>query len=102
MLAGTFVAGVTGFFSARTRVSRVPAWHLMMRMLGVPDLVRVPLWGFLRALIPCSTAPLAGADAWLGAGGEVGAPDRMVAKVLSFVGRVLRLPWNDLSGTKEP
>ena len=102
MSAGHFVAGVTGFFSAGTRVGCVPAWLLVMQMLGAPDLVRVPLRGFLRASIPCSMAPLAGASAWLGARGEVGASDGMVAKVLSFLGRVLRCPQNDPLGTKEP
>ena len=38
--------------------------------------------------------PLAGASAWLSAGGEVGASDRMVAKALSLVLRVLRRPQN--------
>ena len=79
-----------------------PAWLLVMQTLGAPDLVRVLLWGFLQASIPCSTAPLAGAATWFGAGGEVGASDRMVAKNLSFRGRVLRCPHNDPSGTKDP
>ena len=102
MSAGPFVAGVTGFFSAGTRVGRVPALLLVMRTLGSPELVRVPLQGFLRDSIPCSTAPLSGAVAWLGAGGEVGASDGVVAKALSFVGRVIHRPRNDPSGTKYP
>ena len=60
------------------------------------------LWGFLQASLPCSMSPLSGAAAWLGAGGAVGASDGMVAKVLSFGGRVLRRPRNDPFGTKEP
>ena len=92
---GPSVAGVTGFFfSAGTCVGCIPAWLLVMRTLGARDLVRVPLWGLLRASIPCSRSPLSGAAAWLGAGGEVGACDGMFAKVLSFVGRVLRRPQN--------
>ena len=84
MSAVPFVAGVTGFFSAGTRFGRVPAWFLVMRTLGAPDLVRLPLRGFLRALIPCSTAPLAGAAVWIGAKVEGGASDRLVNKELSF------------------
>ena len=57
-------------------------------------MVRMPLWGFLRESIPCSMFPLVGAAAWLGAGGEVGASDGMVATPLSFKGRVLRHPRN--------
>ena len=86
---------MTGFFfSAGNRVGCVPAWLLVMRTLGAPDLVRAPLWGFLRASIPCSMYPLAGAAAWLGSKEEVGASDGMVATALSFVGRVLRHPQN--------
>ena len=102
MSDGTFVAGVTGFFSAGTCVGHVPSWLLVMWTLGAPDRVWVPLQSFLQASIPCSTAPLAGAAAWLSAGGEVGVSDGMVAKALSFVGRVLRRPRNDPSGKKEP
>ena len=80
MSAGPFVVGVMGFFSSGTRVGHVHAWILVMRMLVAPDLVQVLLRGFLRASITCSTAPLAGAAAWLGAGEEVGASDGMVAK----------------------
>ena len=60
---GPFVVGVAGFFPSGTRVGRVPAWLLVTRTLGAPDLVRMPLRGFLRASIPCSTSPLAGAAA---------------------------------------
>ena len=63
MLAGPVVAGETGFFSSGTCVGCVPAWLLVRRTLGAPDLVRVLLWGFLRALLPCSMSPLAGAAA---------------------------------------
>ena len=101
MSAGTFVAGETGFLSARTRVSRGPAWILVMRALGAPDLVQVLLWGFLRASFPCSMAPLAGAAAWLGSGGAVGESEGKVAKAFSFRGRVLRRPRNYPSGTKD-
>ena len=66
----------------------------MTRTLGAPDLVCMPLQGFLRALNFYSTSPLAGTAAWLGAGGEVGASERMVATTLSFVGGVLRRPRN--------
>ena len=51
------------FFPADTHVGRVPAWILIMRTLGAPDLVRMPLRGFLRPSIPCSPSPLAGAAA---------------------------------------
>ena len=95
MSAGLFVAGVTGFFSAGTRVVRVPAWLLVMRTLGAPDLVQVPLRGFLRDSIPSPTAPLAGAAAWLSARGEVGASDRVVTRRRTLGGRVLRCPQND-------
>ena len=99
MSAGLFVAGVTGFFSAGTCVGHVPSWLLVMWTLGAPDRVWVPLQSFLQASIPCSTAPLAGAAAWLSAGGEVGVSDGMV-----------RCPsWEEFSvipgmpeGTKEP
>ena len=94
---GPFVAGVTGFFSTWTHVGRVLAWILVMQMLGAQDMVRVLLRGFLLASIPCSTSPLAGTAAWLGDRGEVGVSDGMVAKVLSFVGRVLHRPWNAVS-----
>ena len=97
--ARPFLAGVTGFlFCSETRVGRVPAWIVMMWTLGEPDLVRVPLRGRLRALIPCSTSPLSGAAAWVGAGVEVEESDGMVEKVLSFVGRVLRRPRNAVGG----
>ena len=89
MSAGTFVAGETGFFSTETWVGRVPAWLLIIRMLGAPDLGRVLLLGFLRASFPCSMDSLSGAAAWLGAGGAVGASDRMVARALSFGGMAL-------------
>ena len=47
-------------------------------------------------------APLSGAAAWLNAGDKVGSSDGMVAKAFSFGVRVLHLPRNDPSGTKEP
>ena len=97
-----FVAGETDFFFAGAHAGRVPAWLLLMRTLGAPGLVRVPLRGFLRACLPFSMDPIAGAAAWLGAGGEVGKSDGMVAKAMSFRGRVLRRTRNDTSGTKEP
>ena len=101
MLDGPFVAGDTGFFSSGTRVGRVPAWLLVMRTLEAPDLVRVPLQSFLRASLTCLMAPLAGAAAWLGAGGAVGGSDGIVAEALSFEERLLCRPWNDPSGTKK-
>ena len=69
---------MVGFFLAGTRVGHVPSWILVTQTLGAPGLVGMPLWGFLRASIPCSTFPLAGVAAWIGAGGEVGASDGMV------------------------
>ena len=42
--------------------------------------------------------PLAGAAAWLGAGGSVGESDDMVARVLSFVGMAIRRPRDDPLG----
>ena len=102
MSVGPFVVGGTGFFSAGTRVVHVPYWILVMQMLGASELVRVPLRGFLQVSIPCSTAALTGAAVWIGAGGELRASDGIVSKALSFVGRVIRCPQNDPSGTKEP
>ena len=63
MSAGPFMAGETGYFSAGTRVGCVPAWLLVIRALGTPDLVWVLLRGFLQALLPCSISPLASATA---------------------------------------
>ena len=99
--AGTFVAGKTGFFSAGTRVGRVPDWLLVIRTLGTPNLGRVILRGFLWDSFPCSMAPLAGVATWLGSRGAVGEFDRMVARALSFGGMVLCRPWNGPSGAKE-
>ena len=48
-------------FRAGTCVGRVPAWNLVTRTLGAPDLVRMPLQGFLQDSIPCSPSPLSGA-----------------------------------------
>ena len=48
-------------FPAGTCVGRVPAWILVTRTLGAPDLVRMPLQGFLQDSIPCSPSPLSGA-----------------------------------------
>ena len=76
--AGPFVVRMAGFFPSWTCVGRVPACLLVARTLGAPDLVRMPLRGFLRASIPCSTSPLVGAAEWLDAGVEVGGSDGMV------------------------
>ena len=86
MSAGPFMAGETGYFSAGTRFGCVPAWLLVIRALGAPDLGWVLPRGLLRALLPCSMAPLAGASAWLGAGGAAQAYDGMVARAFSFGG----------------
>ena len=86
MSAGPFLAGKTGFFSAGAWVGCVPAWLLVIRALGAPDLGWVLPRGLLRALLPCSMAPLAGASAWLGAGGAAQAYDGMVARAFSFGG----------------
>ena len=102
MLAGSFVAGDTGFFSAGAWVGRVSAWILVIQTLGAPNLVLVLLRGFLRASVPCSMAPLAGTAAWLGAGGASGASGGIFARPFSFGGMALRCPRNDLSGAKEP
>ena len=102
MLAGSFVAGETGFFSAGAWVGRVSAWILVIQTLGAPNLVLVLLRGFLRASVPCSMDPLAGAAAWLGARGASGASGGMFARPLPFGGMALRCPRNDLSGAKEP
>ena len=101
MLAEPFVAGEIGFFSARTRVGCVPAWLLMIRMLGTPDLGRILLRGFLQASLPCSMAPLAGTATWLGAGGAVGVFDRVVTRALYFGGIALLCPQNGPLGAKE-
>ena len=63
MSAGTFVAGKTGFFFAGTRIDHVPAWLLVIRTLGAPELGRVILLGFLLAPFSSSMAPLTGAAA---------------------------------------
>ena len=47
-------------------------------MLGAVDRERVVSFPFLLT-------PLAGAAAWLGAGGEVGASDRMIAVAMSRI-----------------
>ena len=93
--------GEPGFFSAGTWVGRVPAWILVIRTLGTPDLRWVLLRGFLRASFPYSMSPLDGAAAFLDSGGAVGAFDGMVARALSFGGMALHRPWNGLSGAKE-
>ena len=90
------------FFSTGTLAGRVLAWLLVILTLGATDLLQVLLWGFLRALFPCSMSPLAGAAAWIGARGALGASGGMVVILLSFRGMVLRRPLNDPSGTKEP
>ena len=51
------------FFPVGTRVGRVPALLLVTQTLGAPDLVQMPLRGFLRALIPYSQSSLASVDA---------------------------------------
>ena len=101
MSSGPFLAGETGFFSAGTRVGLVPSWLLVIRSLGVPDLGQVLLRGFLLASSPCSTSPLAGASAWIGARREVGASDGMVTRAFSFSDMAIRRPWNDSLGAKE-
>ena len=78
MLARIFVAGETSFFPAGTQVNCVPAWLLVIHTLGAPDLGRVLLQGFLLDSFPFSMAPLFGAVAWLGAGGDVGESDGIV------------------------
>ena len=92
MLAGTFLTGETGFFSAGTWVFCLPAWLLVIRTPGTPDLGRLLLWGFLWASFPCSMAPLVGTAAWLRTRGSMGAFDGMVARLLSFDGMELRRP----------
>ena len=101
MSSGPFVADKTGFLSAGTWVDRVPDWLLVICTLGDLDLGRVLLRGFLLASFPFSMSPLAGAAAWLGAGGEVRASDGMVAGALSFCGMALRRPWNDQPVARE-
>ena len=75
--AGPFVAGEPGFSSAGVRFARVPAW-LLVRTLGAVDREWVVYFTFLMT-------PLDGADAWLGAGGEVGSSDRLIAVAMSRV-----------------
>ena len=61
------------FFPDGNRVSHIPAWLLVTRTLGAPNLVRMPIRGFLQ---------------------DSRASDGMVATALYFVGRVLCRPWN--------
>ena len=66
-----------GFYSAEVRVARVPAWLLVLT-LGEVYLERVVSFTFLLTL-------LVGAAAWLGAWGEVGTSDGVVAVAMSRV-----------------
>ena len=75
--AWTFVVGDPGFPAAGGWVARLPTW-LLVRTLGAVDRERVG--SFIFAL-----TPLAGAVAWLGAGGEVGASDGTIAVAISHV-----------------
>ena len=72
-----FVVGKPGFSAAGCQVVRVPTWHLV-RTLWVVDQEQVVY--FLFAM-----PSLAGATVWLGAGGEVGASDGMIAIAMSHV-----------------
>ena len=77
LFAWPFVVGETGFFAAGGRVSRVPTWILVCT-LGAVD------WELLGSFIFVLT-PLARAAAWLGAGGEVGESNGMIAVAISCV-----------------
>ena len=72
LFAWTFVVGEPVFSAAGVWVTQLPTW-LLVRTLGA-------VGSFIFAL-----TPLASAVAWLGAGGEVGASDRMIAVVMSRV-----------------
>ena len=82
-----------GFFSAGVRVACVPTC-LLVRTLGEVDRERVVYFPFLLN-------PLAGAAAWLGAGGEVGASDGMIAVAMYRVEVALCRPRNGPSGARE-
>ena len=74
VFAWPFVVGKPGFSAAGGWVAQVSTW-LLVRTQGEVDRERVG--SFLFAL-----TPLAGAAAWLGAGGEVGASNRMISVVM--------------------
>ena len=82
-----------GFFPSGVRVDRVLAW-LLVRMLGAVDRERVGSFPFLLT-------PLSGAAAWLGAGGEVGASDGMIAVAMYRVEVALCRPRNGPLGARE-
>ena len=72
-----FVVGEPGFPAAGGRFVRVPTW-ILVRTLGAVE--REQVGSFIFAL-----NPLANATAWLGARGEVGESDEMIAVVMSHV-----------------
>ena len=74
------------FLSAGSRVACVPAC-LLVRNLGAVDRERVVCFPFLLT-------PLAGAVAWLGARGEMGASDGTIAVAMS------RVRWRSLVSRK--
>ena len=97
-----FFAGDTGVFSAGNRVGCVPTWILVMRTLGRRTWYRCYFGGSCRLRFPAQCPLFPARPHGSAPGGAVGASDGMVAKVLSFGGRVLRRPRNDPFGTKEP
>ena len=80
-----------GFFSAEVRVARVPAWLLVLTLVAVERVVSFP---FLLT-------PLSGTAAWIGAGGEVGASDGMIAVAMSRVRWRSIVPRNGRLGARE-
>ena len=72
--AGPFVAGEPGF--SPLGFGLLVSLPGLVRTLGEVDRERVVSFPFLLT-------PLSGASAWLGAGGEVGASDRMIPVAMS-------------------
>ena len=90
-LARPHVVGKPGSSATRGR-GFVPTW-LLVRTLGAVDIWRVVSF-FLALLLP------AGAAVWLGAGGEVGTSDGMVAVAMSRM-LACRCPQDCSSGARE-
>ena len=73
-MPGLLLLAGRGFSAAGCRFSIVPAW-LLVRTLGAVDLEKVGSFLFVLT-------PLTSTAAWIGAGGEVGASDGMIAVVM--------------------
>ena len=85
------MVGKPGYPATRGQIF-VPTWLLVLTLWAV-DFWRVVAF-FFALLLPV------GAAVWLGAGGEVGASDRMIAVAMSRV-LVCRRPRDFFSGARE-